>query len=453
MSLTALAFLGSYTTALLASLVRHPVYGLSMYVLMVFLDPGTRWWGANLPGIRWSLIAAIVTMLAYFKDSSRLNPVGTVPFKGIYVAAYVFVALLAIQLPFALLFAEHKGLLILFAKYLVITFLCLKILDSNDAIRIFLWAYIIGSFYFGWIAYADYTGGRFEGFGGVNVGEANAGGLTLAVAVFAAGPLFLTGTLMARIALIAMMPFIVNGIIVTQSRSAFLCLVAGGIVFIAFSPKRLRGRLMLLSALGGVLFLILADDYFWGRMSSLMHAGQADVVVTTDTGNRYETGHGRLVIMEAQWEMFVDHPLGTGHRGTAALSPFYLPDAALTGHGANRARASHNTFFSVLVEQGFIGALIYIYLIWWSIKTVRYLSRHYGQRRDFDAALVPSIAAILCSIAVGDLFVDYLKFEPRIWFMGLALVMAARVDRDAGIRNQSSSQTSRDIAALDAGQR
>ena len=315
----------------------------------------------------------------------------------------------------------------LYLKYMLLIFLLYKVLAGESQIRIFLWSYLGGCFSLGWIAYADYSGGRFENFGGVNIGEANAGALTLATGIFAAGPIFLTGTLKERAILIGMMPFIVNGIITTQSRSAFLALVIGAAAFIWLSPKKFRRRLVLLSALGATLFMMLTNDYFWGRIGTLKNAGEKDVLITTETGNTYETGYGRLEIISAQWQMFQDHPFGTGHRGTAALSPLYLPADALTGPEGQRFRASHNTFMTILVEHGLVGIALYLYMLWWIIRSFRRLSAFYRQRSDFMASTIPALAAILVCITVGDMFVDYFKFEPRIWFIAMLMMMNALI--------------------------
>lgn len=55
LSLTSLLFLAAYFSGCIAALVRHPVYGLVTYVLMLYLHPPSRWWGEALPDLRWSL--------------------------------------------------------------------------------------------------------------------------------------------------------------------------------------------------------------------------------------------------------------------------------------------------------------------------------------------------------------------------------------------------------------
>jgi O-antigen ligase len=430
MSLTGLAFLASYAYGLLVAFVRHPIYGLFTYVLVLFLHPPSRWWGENLPGVRWSLIAALVTFAAYVVKSDK-SRYGSPAAHGVFVAYGLLVFWMAIQTPWAMRFDEHKELVILFAKYLLLAYLICRMLDTEQRIRIFLWAYVLGSSYLGWVAFSAYSGGRFEGFGGPNMGEANSGALALLIAIFAAAPLFLHGKLWERGVLIALMPFIVNGMITAVSRSAFVALLAGGAIYLWFSPKKLRRRIMLFALLGGVLFMMLTNPEFWARMTSLKHAGEGTVVIESDIGSTtvYDAGAGRISVMKAQWEMFLDYPLGTGHRGTVDLSRLYLPDDLLSGSKGFRGRASHNTFLTMLVEQGIVGGLVYVYVLWWIYRRIRGLRAFYGSRSDFTAAMVPTLAAILVSITVGDVFVDYLKMEPRIWFIALLMSMTDQINR------------------------
>lgn len=64
MSLTAFGFLIVYAALLLIALVRFPFAGLLAYLWAFYNHPPSRWWGADLPDMRLSLVAAIVTLIA-----------------------------------------------------------------------------------------------------------------------------------------------------------------------------------------------------------------------------------------------------------------------------------------------------------------------------------------------------------------------------------------------------
>ena len=230
MSLTALAFLASYTAGLFLALVRHPIYGLATYVVVLFVHPPSRWWGVSLPGIRWSLLAALVTLVAILAKKSFTNR-GSPAEHGIFTAYMLFAIWITIQIPSAMLSGLHVDFVVLYWKYIILLFLVYGAVDSEQHLRGFLWAYVFGCFFLGWVAYSTYLGGRFEGFGGPNMGESNAGALALVTGVFAAAPLFLKGNNWERVVLIGMMPFVVNGVITAISRSAFVSLLAAGIAY------------------------------------------------------------------------------------------------------------------------------------------------------------------------------------------------------------------------------
>jgi len=72
LSLTSVLFLAAYFSGCIAALVRHPVYGLITYVLMLYLHPPSRWWGQALPDLRWSLLAAAFTLLGVLMKRKSL---------------------------------------------------------------------------------------------------------------------------------------------------------------------------------------------------------------------------------------------------------------------------------------------------------------------------------------------------------------------------------------------
>lgn len=412
----------TYFAGLLGAFIRGPIVGLCVYILVMFFHPPSRWWGETLPGIRWSLFAAIATAIAYWLKGRKGAIRDPIWKHSLFVGYFLLTVWMGIQISWALWQKEHLELVELFIKYLILVHLIYRVVDSDADLRAVLWSYVIGCFYISWVAYTSYAGGRFEDFGGPDIGEANAGALTLVTSVFAAGALFLTGGWRTKLALLLMMPFIVNGMVLTSSRSATLAAAFGGLLFLRFTPLRYRGTVRFLSVLALLGFLALAPSVYWDRMSSLKHAGEDEAVVS-ESGTAYDTGAGRLVIIGAQMRMFQDNPLGWGHRGTAALSPQYLPDQHLTGEAGHRFRSSHNTFMSFLVEQGLPGALLYVLMVWWAYSRTQMLIRSYRGDTGLRAVMVPALAAVLGCIMVGDLFVDYLKFEPRMWFLALVMVM------------------------------
>jgi O-antigen ligase len=280
---------------------------------------------------------------------------------------------------------------------------------------------VLCGFYFGWIAFTSYDGGRFESFGGAGLGEANAGALAIVTGLFAGSSLFLAGSLRERIVLFLIMPFLMNGLVTTISRSGFLALAVGGLIFNYFTPKKFRKPVRVLSVLAVVLFAVVAGPAYWERMQSLKHAGE--------NIEGMDTGGGRLEIIQAQFRMFKDHPLGCGAMCTAVLSPNYMEASLLTTFGTSQVRASHNTYMSMLVEQGIVGATLFIAMLVWIFRRILALAKTLKTAEGFLPTVLPALAALLAAIAVGDMFVSYTKFEPRIWFIAVLMAFTGLAQR------------------------
>jgi hypothetical protein len=415
LGMTGVLFLAALGTGWVLAFVRHPIFGLLTYVAVYYLTPASRWWGAGLPDIRWSLLTALVTFVALLVRP-RKTPLAIPLFRHrVMLGLVAFLLWVTLQSLWALDASSHTELLVLVFKYVLLVILIYKCIETEQQLRMFLWAHVLGCVYLGWIVYSTYDGGRFESFGSADINEANAGALQIVTGTLVGGSLFMAGKLAERLGLIAGMPLIVNALVATISRSGFIELGVGGLMYNLFSPVRLRWRVRMLSILAIVLFMLLTNPVYWARIVSIEQAGQEVEGV--------DTGGGRVELMHAQLRMFSDYPLGCGHRCTAVLSKQYLDDRLLTGSGANRARSSHNTIMTMLVEHGVPGIVMYLLLLLWLFNSVRSLIRNQPKGDGLLPTLVPAIAGVTAAIVVGDFFVDYLILECRIWFIALVMVL------------------------------
>jgi O-antigen ligase len=421
--MTGIAFFVCFLGGCFLALSRHPIFGVITYVATYYLHPPSRWWGYALPDLRWSLLSAFVCLVAVLIHKKTLLGPPSRTRGPLLIGFCTFIAWLAVQSLWALDFGTHVDMIVMFLKYALLIWIITSAVDSEKHFEWFCWTHVLGCLFLGWIAYTEHDGGRFENFGGPDISEANAGALQLVSGLFIGAGLFLLPQAWKKIASAACMPLVVNAIVLTVSRSAFLAAAAGGVVFNLFVPRHLRWIVRTLSILAAVLFVLITNPEYWMRIASIKAAG-ADV-------EGVDTGSGRLVLIRAQLEMFKAYPMGCGHRCTAVLSPLYLDERQLTGPEGQRARSSHNTVFSLLVEQGIPGVAFYILFLCWTLFGVVRLRRLTKGRDGLMPALVPSLAAFLMAMVVGDMFVDYLKAEVRIWFMSLLVVMTSIAMRNA----------------------
>jgi hypothetical protein len=419
MSLTGLAFLAAFIATMGLALFRHPVYGLYGYVALFYLHPPDRWWASGLPDLRWTLTASIVTLLATLRlkaDASRPSWLTESPAKLLLA----FTAWVWIQYPWALLPDAHLFFATLYLKYVVLFFLIYRLVDSPERMRGFLTVHFLGCAYLGWLAYHASFSGRLEGVGGPGIDEANALGMQLVTGIVTGAMLILHYAGWRRWLLVAAMPLLINGLVLTQSRSAFLGLAAGGLVLWNLKPVARRKVFYAFAVLALVLGGMLAHELFWKRMTTVVTAVES--IERVD-----QSAASRVAVFKAQVEMAKAHPMGTGHRGTLALSKQYLTDENLTylddGTG-RRGRSSHNTIMSILVEQGLPGMAVFAGLGLWFIGAMaRLRSLARAGTDDFASITGAGIAAALAAVVVSGLFVDYIKAEVQIWCAALLSVL------------------------------
>lgn len=348
----------------------------------------------------------------------------------------MFVAWMWIQTLWAVRVPDHIDGAILFTKYVVLCAVLYQLLQKERAFTLFTWGHVLGCCLWGWIAFRSHVSGRFEIALEPSVDDSNLLGFHLVTGLAMGGFLFLTSKWVGRLMALMTLPFILNGIILTASRSAMIGLVAAGITALLLAPKGRRIIVIACGTLGIVLLLLLAkDELFWSRAATI------DV---TDQSEMDASAASRLNIAEANWRMFLDYPFGAGHRGNVALSPAYMPEEMLTNTEQGRSRGAHNTFMAVLVDQGIPGAILIVLLFTWAGVKLFQLRRldkiglppQYG---GFRAAIGAGLVAYL---AAGQ-FVNLLKVEVSFWLIALLVVLDVQCARWRAQVAQNTTRTLR----------
>jgi hypothetical protein len=416
MSLTGLVFVAAFFGAMGLALFRHPMWGLYGYVAVFYLHPPSRWWGAALPDLRWALLAAAITLIATLrlpKDTMRPSWLSTTPAK--LLLAYT--VWLWIQQLWTLSPSDQTEICILFTKYLVLFYLIYRLVDTPQKVMQFLVAHVMGCAYLGWLAYNARFSGRLEGVGGPGIDEANALAMQMSTGVAVAAMLILGGKGWVRWISFAAMPFMLNTMVLAGSRGAFLALLGTGCALWYLRPQKHRGVFYAYAILGTVLFGVLANQIFLTRIGTITAVAEEDKEVD-------RSAESRMVLFKAQLQMAKRYPFGAGHRGTAVLStqyidPIYLSRKRVGSTVVVGQRSSHNTFMTALVEQGVIGAILFLSLWWWVAKALVRLKRTYAanteQNQTQIALLCAAVGGALAAVFVAGQFVDYLKVEVQFW--------------------------------------
>lgn len=417
--LTALAFLTGFFTLLGLALFRHPIFGLYAYMASFYIHPPSRWWAQNLPDLRWSFLAAGVTLLAILIHRGKLStarPIWLATLPGAILVA--FVAWLWIQSLWALDAKEHLHASILFTKYVAVFYFFYRLADTPERTRNVLLAHVAGCAYLGILAHLsdNYVDGRLNGVGGPGIDDANTLGMFLATGVVVAAMLALVERGWRRVFSILAGAVIFNGVVLAASRGAFLGVLVGGLALLLVRPKQYRWLFWGFTVVGVVGAVSLMDQRFIDRVLSV-----TDAVKKTEEMD--DSAESRWVIAEAQLKMFPSYPFGTGHKGTAFLSPEYLDAKWLTrgtgGPDAQPIRSSHNTFLTLLVEQSVPGVVAYVLLVGWGMRSVLRLRRMAGAGMNGDFAYGGAAAAALGVVLGAGIFTDYLLAEVQVWMLAL----------------------------------
>ena len=399
---------------------RHPIWGFYFYLATTYVFPPVRWWGYMFGGMRWALLSAAVTVLAIMFHKGKLLPKPLWVGNGPAVLLIMYASWMWLQTPWALDLDAHINGTSIYTKYVLAFWFVYRVCDTKEHLRDSLLAHLLGCTFLGVLAqFTGRDGDRLDGVGGPGIDDANTLGMYLVTGVIIAIGLFLTQKGWRRYLSLICMAIVANGFILANSRGAFLGLAAGGIV-LAVSKAKEHRRIFWAFALFGVLGLAsLVDEAFINRMFTIQDVSSHDEDADMSARSRVE-------VAKAQLRMFIDHPMGVGHRGTASLSAEYLDRKWLSSGGDEdqRARSSHSTFLTALVEQGVPGVLMYIAMVIWIFGAIW---RIRGLKKPTDdpelATLGSAMCAALVSVLVSGNTADYLLAEVHFWQLAALVSM------------------------------
>jgi O-antigen ligase len=328
---------------------------------------------------------------------------------------------------------EHLDGAARFTKYLLSFWFVYRLADSKEHVRDIMFAHLLGCTLLGVLCYLQgRTGDRLDGVGGPGMDDANTLGMYLATGVIVGLGLLITQRGWLRLAAFVGCAITLDGLVFTNTRGAFLALIGGWLAVAIFKARAHRRLFWALAAVGLIGLAVLVDEAFVERMWTIRDS-------TVDSEEADSSARSRIIVARAQWEMFLDYPMGSGHRGTAALSPRYLEDRWLTRsrEGEQGARSSHNTFLTTLVEQGIPGAILFIWLALWTVLTLARFRLRDAFHRDAElTTLAATVGGVLAVVLVAGNTADFLMAEVQFWMFALFVTLLRPGDH--GVRDSNS---------------
>lgn len=436
MSLTAVAFLLIFGAGALVTLVKGPWTGWLVYLYVYYSFPPHHWWGDDLPDVRWARVMILLVFASYLLhgpggrragDPASSPPgessggggglLGASPTKWFVLLLLVMAGVSYSSL--AVVPSESQAMLKEFVIFFGKFYLLFKVVNTPERWLLFVWANVAGCSYWAFDGWRDpsMSNGRLESVGGPDTAEANA----VAAHVVAFIPVVLVYALQVRswrrLVPFGILAFILNLIILTNSRGGLLGLaIAGAGIFLAM-PARKRWAMVLGSIAVAGLFLYLTDDRFWER--------QQTIVEHEDDGS----ASGRLATWKGALDLIADHPLGVGGKGSDELSPIYWAEVVEEHEG--QKRTMHNSYLMMTADFGILGGLLYLLLL---LSVLRSFGRCVRRLRMTGRPDLEAFASVVYAVRVGavgfffcSFFINRQWAELNYWLAGLAAALEVSV--------------------------
>ena len=223
----------------------------------------------------------------------------------------------------------------------------------------------------------------------------------------------------------------------TYSRGGFLACLAMGVVY------GLRARQKLRSLFGTVIVisivLLALPEQYWGRMNT---------IISHEEAPQDNSASGRLHFWKVAVVMGKANPiLGIGHNCYTAAYNAY--DFLQGRYGRNRS--VHSSFFGVLAEWGYVGAVLYGLVIFSALRSCHRVYKRTAKHPTL-LHLSQSAAALETSLVVfivGGSFLPF-QYNEMLWhYIGFTIVLEGVATQYIAASERTEDQMS-DVAVIEA---
>ena len=421
---------------------KRPSYGVAVYMLIFFSEPDLWWWGHVIGGYRWSLyggIALLVSVLVSRLMNSQGAPSGhrrAGRFVG-WIAVAMLVNATFVHLLLAPNATVSSGPYWLLAKFVLLFFLISAAIRTRDDLRIVLLSIVLGAGYIGYECTINNRGhlraDRLEGVGAPGATGANQLASLMVTVLPITGAFFLAGKRWEKLLMLPIAPFILNVVLLCNSRGAFLSLILSTGVLLVFAPPRVRKRVLLLVCLGGVAtWMLLGDPHIVERFMSTF----------ANKEHRDHSAQGRIDYWIAGLRVLNDHPIGTGGDGFKRV---YGPQYIIAVNGENfSARSIHEGYINEACEWGVQGLFLRMLFLIGGIALLWKSSRTPDTAHDPFIRLVGIVVITgMFAFLVTCLFGDFLDEEWGYWVMALGIAHTRLVNVPSAVAQNALFVTRR----------
>jgi len=414
MSKFALFFIVVYLSGFIGALFHNGAIAFFLYQAVYMINAEERWWYFQVPDLSYSFFASILMIFVVLKQYTELSVITR--WRDLPVLKWILIFLLLhyVAYFFAINLIIHKIFTLNFLKLVIIFMLAYKLINTEKWLDTCLWVYALGCTYVGTVAkdIGRNSAGRVEGIGMVDTGgDGNYVAAALAPSILVLLYYAWQGNWKIRFIAALCSAYVVNALVLINSRGAFLGVALGAAVFISymiFSRYQKRGQrataiFIVLAGLAGAASL--ADATFWERMQTL----QVD-----EEGQRGGDGRGRVYYWLATLDMIEDYPTGMGIGGFQAVSRSYL----------GVPKVPHSIWFQVLGEFGWYGLSIFLLMLYSVFRMSQKTKKYLLSIKNTDAYFkVLMLQCALLTFLITCTFIDRARAEVLYWlilFLGIA---------------------------------
>jgi hypothetical protein len=413
--LSVLLFILTIIVTITLAIRQSVVYLFVLYQGYYFYNPQTKWWGGHIPDLSYSfyIVLTLLIITAINWGNLKENKIAAIPqFRFMYFNAFLY----SIAWFYAVFPNNHAAALDAILTVTVLVTVVYKLVQTEKHLDIILIGYVTFAGYLGY--YISQIGrvsnGRFEGAGMVDSPDANGVGAALAPAVIIClYYLWAITNWKSRLFFSVVIVYLANSLVQISSRGAFLGVAFGCLVFIYilfFSKLQRKNQkksviaLVFISLIG---VAVVTDSAFWERMGSIQ-------TENIEESAEKESGSTRVFFWMAAVDMAKDHPFGAGASGFIYYSNLYIPDSVDTGKSRNRA--VHSTWFEVLSEIGYPGAISFLGMIIYSFITIFRTTKKLKKENKVEQYFkVVAIGCALLCFTISMTFLDRFRAEILYW--------------------------------------
>lgn len=406
----------------------HPFIGLLTYMFVFFTASEYSWWYQDLMrlGLRTSMIPGIVLILSALIHGQKLNFFNW-RFSSIEWGILLFLGLMWMSPMLGYGKTEYSVYILdKVTKSSVVLFLMMRIVTWIEHYRTIRWMWVLAGLYFGFTAFTAgpgmFIGARLDNIGGGDFGGSSSFAHHLVMTLpFIAGTLLLSKTWTGKGLSLISGVLLINALILTRTRGAFLAVFVGGLFGFMGSPQRHRKKILILGIIGLIGAISLTDPGFWDRMGS----------IETDTSEMEASSSGRVELWIGSFSMLSDHPLGVGVGRFQDFIGQYVPDQA--------GLSPHNTFVRCYTDLGVQGLSVFLFIllmVFIKLRRLKILGKSNESMSHYELeAFIIQISLIMGLVA--GIFTERIYSEAIWWLVGMTVCLER-----CEIREQETAGTS-----------